>query len=113
VDTQRLNVTTREFSTALEAEGIPNQSHLITGGMPEYAYDVFKNRSAFPNSKHPFVNSDFGTNISYQDISCPEAEKAFEQVINLQISEFYSEKDIDEMGLAVEKVAGYYYHKNR
>ena len=113
VDTKRLHISTGEFSAALEAEGIPNQSHLITGGMPEYAYDVFKNRSAFPNSKHPFVNSDFGTNVSYDSGSCPNAEKAFERVINLQISEFYTEKDIDEMGLAVEKVAGYYYHKNR
>jgi len=113
VDTQRLHITSREFSIALEAEGIPNQSNLITGGMPEYAYDVFSNRSAFPSSKHPFVNSDFGTNVSYQDICCPEAEKAFERVINLQISEFYTEQDIDDMGRAVEKVANYYYSKNR
>ena len=113
VDTQRLHITSREFSIALEAEGIPNQSNLITGGMPEYAYDVFSNRSAFPNSKHPFVNRDFGTNISYQDICCPEAEKAFERVINLNISEFYTEQDIDDMTEAIEKVAGYYYNKNR
>ncbi len=111
VDTQRLHITSREFSIALEAEGIPNQSNLITGGMPEYAYDVFSNRSAFPNSKHPFVNKDFGTNVSYNRGSCPYAEDAFEQVINLNISEFYTEQDIDDMGRAVEKVANYYWKK--
>ncbi len=111
VDTDKLKISTEEFSKVLEAEGIPNNAHMITGGMPEYAYDIFKNRSAFPDSQHPFVNNALETNISYQDISCPHAEKAFEQVINLQISEFYTEKDIDDMAQAVEKVAGYYYRK--
>jgi dTDP-4-amino-4,6-dideoxygalactose transaminase len=113
VDTDRLKISTKEFSSALEAEGIPNNANLITGGMPEYAYDIFKNRSAFPDSQHPFVNSAFGTDVSYQDVHCPQAEKAFEQVINLQINEFFTEKDIDEMGQAVKKVADYYYRKNQ
>jgi dTDP-4-amino-4,6-dideoxygalactose transaminase len=113
VERQKLHITSREFSAALEAEGIPNQSNMITGGMPEYAYDVFINRSAFPNSKHPFVNSDFGTNVSYNSVSCPHAEEAFERVINLNISEFYTEQDIDDMAEAIEKVANYYYSKNR
>jgi perosamine synthetase len=112
IDTDKLQVTTKEFSAALEAEGIPNSANLITGGMPEYAYDIFKNRSAFPQSQHPFVNKEFGTNISYRDTRCLQAEKAFKQVINLQISEFYSDQDIEEMAQAVEKVAHYYYKKN-
>lgn len=112
VDTEMLHTTTEEFSKALDAEGIPNQANMITGGMPEYAYDIFKNLSAFPDSQHPFVNETFGTNVSYQDVTCPHAEKAFEQVINLQINEFYTEKDVDEMAQAVEKVANYYYHQS-
>jgi dTDP-4-amino-4,6-dideoxygalactose transaminase len=108
IDTDRLRVSAKEFSTALKAEGIPNSANLITGGMPEYAYDIFKNRSAFPQSRHPFVNKEFGTNISYRDTCCPQAEKAFKQVINLQISEFFSDQDIEEMAQAVEKVARYY-----
>jgi hypothetical protein len=112
IDTKKLNVTSDIFSAALEAEGIPNKAHLITGGMPEYQYDIFKNRSAFPHCKHPFVNSDFDTNVSYAHIECPHAERAFEQVINLEISEFYNEQDIKEMGLAVEKVARYYLLQN-
>jgi len=111
IDTDRLQVTTKEFSSALGAEGIPNSANLITGGMPEYAYDIFKHRSAFPQSQHPFVNKEFGTNISYRDTRCPEAEKAFKQVINLQISEFYSDQDIEDMARAVEKVANYFYNK--
>jgi dTDP-4-amino-4,6-dideoxygalactose transaminase len=112
VATEKLNITIKEFSAALAAEGIPNKSHLITGGMPEYEYDIFKNRSAFPNCKHPFVNSDFNTNMSYGYVDCPHAEKAFEQVINLDINEFYKQQDITEMAQAVEKVARYYLQKN-
>lgn len=111
VDTELLNVSSKEFASALDAEGIPAKANLITGGMPEYAYDIFKNRSAFPDSQHPFVNSEFGTDISYKDVHCPNAEKAFEQAIVLPINEFYTEKDIDEMAEAVEKVANYYTQK--
>ena len=105
LDFSKLNVSAKEFSEALDAEGIPNKSHMITGGMCEYQYDIFKNRSAFPNSRHPFVNSDFGTNISYPDGLCPVAEKSFTETINLSLSEFYTDRDIDDMVKAIEKVA--------
>jgi dTDP-4-amino-4,6-dideoxygalactose transaminase len=108
VDVQQLNVSVFDFSKALAAEGIPNSPHLITGGMCEYQYDVFRNRSAFPNSLHPFVNSDLGTNRSYADGLCPHAEQAFQETINLQISEFFSEQDIMDMANAIEKVSAYY-----
>ena len=111
VHTDKLNITSEEFAAALEAEGIPAKAKLITGGMPEYAYDIFQNRSAFPGSSHPFVNSEFATNVSYKKVHCPNAEKAFEQVINLPISEFYTEQDIDETAEAVKKVADYYNRK--
>ncbi len=111
IDLQQMQVTLADFSKALAAEGIPNSPHLITGGMCEYQYDIFRNRSAFPNSMHPFVNSEFKTNISYHDGLCPNAEKAFEETINLQINEFYAEQDIKEMAAAIDKVAGYYKSK--
>ncbi|MEA3476665.1 MAG: DegT/DnrJ/EryC1/StrS family aminotransferase [Bacteroidota bacterium] len=111
VDTEKMAVTLDEFSAALEAEGIPNYPRVITGGMPEYAYEIFKNRSAFPNSKHPFVNSEFGTNVSYDNVNCPVAEKAFTQSVNLDMNEFFTEQDIEDMGQAIEKVAGYYMEK--
>ena len=105
---QDLHVSLEEFSKALAAEGIPNSPHLITGGMCEYQYDIFRNRSAFPNSLHPFVNSGLATDVSYHDGLCPNAEKAFTETINLAINEFYTEQDIKEMAAAIEKVALYY-----
>ena len=108
VNEQELGVSAAEFSQALEAEGIPNKTRTITGGRCEYQYDIFKNRSAFPQSRHPFVNREFGANVEYHDGLCPIAERAFEETINLTVNEFYTDQDIAEMGVAVEKVAVYY-----
>lgn len=109
IDREELGISTQVFSEALKAEGIPNQHHLITGGMCEYQYDIFKNRSAFPQSKHPFVNSEFGTEVKYLDGLCPVAEQSFGDTINLGINEFYTDQDVDEMAKAIEKVANYYF----
>ncbi len=97
-----------EFCSALEAEGIPCEPNKITGGMPEYLYDIFQTRNAFPDSKLPFVSKDLGTDIEYPGGLCPNAEEAFEQTFNLNISEFYTEQDIDDMINASSKVADYY-----
>ncbi len=102
---ETLGVSAAEFSRALEAEGIPNKAHLITGGMCEYEYDIFKNRSAFPGSRHPFVNSDFGTEVEYTQGLCPNAERAFENTITMNLNEFHTDQDIEETAAAIAKVA--------
>ncbi len=103
-----LGVTAAEFSMALEAEGIPNKARLITGGMCEYQYDVFKNRSAFPESMHPFVNSEFGTDMAYREGLCPNAESAFGNTITMNLNEFFTDRDIEETVAAIAKVANHY-----
>ena len=108
LDSSVLNVQADEFSRALDAEGIPNKPHLITGGMCEYQYDLFKNCSAFPRSLHPFVNKEFGTEVEYHDGQCPLAEQAFQETITMNFSEFYTGQDIEDIADAVAKVAGYY-----
>jgi hypothetical protein len=100
--------TVSQFCEALEAEGIPAEANKITGGMATYLYDIFQHRSAFPESEFPFVSGDLDSNISYPKGMCPRAELAFEQTFNLNVSEFYSTADIDDMIRAVQKVAGYY-----
>lgn len=96
------------FCRALTDEGIPNSPHLITGGMPVYEYDVFKNRSAFPETTFPFVSRDLGTGVEYQKGDCPAAEKAFEETFNLPVSEFFDDRAIDDMIAAIAKVAAHY-----
>jgi perosamine synthetase len=108
VDPKAIKASVLEFCKALEAEGIPCEPSKITGGMPVYQYDVFQRRSAFPNSRLPFVSRDLHSNVSYPRGLCPAAEEAFEHTFNLNISEFYSNNDIDDMVRGVAKVAEHY-----
>jgi dTDP-4-amino-4,6-dideoxygalactose transaminase len=99
---ERLACTAREFATALAAEGVPNDAHLITGGRPVYLYDLFQKRSAFPGSTHPFGAR------SYRAGDCPVAEDAFERWITMNIYEHYTEGDLEEIAFGIGKVARYF-----
>lgn len=103
LDLNRLDCTAREFSQALEAEGVPNADHLITGGRPVYLYDIFQNRTAFPGTEYPFSPDRY-----YRRGDCPVAERAFEEWITMNIYEHYSEADIDDIAAAITKVARWY-----
>ncbi len=113
IDPRIIPIPVSEFCRALEAEGIPCEPNKITGGMPIYLYDIFKNRSAFPKSMIPFVSKDLDSNIKYTEGMCPNAEEAFEHTFNFNITEFYTEEDIDDMIRATEKVASFYRGGNK
>jgi len=100
LDLAALACSAAAFSQALAAEGVPNAAHLITGGRPVYLYDVFTNRSAFPGTEYPFV-----PDRRYGPGDCPVAEAAFETWITMNIYEEYRDTDVDEIGLAIGKVA--------
>jgi len=102
LDFALLRCTSREFSAALAAEGIPNEAHLITGGRPVYLYDIFQKRSAFPLSTLPFGSR------TYKKGDCPIAEEAFSSWITMNIHEHYSDRDIQEIGFGVAKVARHF-----
>jgi len=99
---EELRCTAQEFSDALNAEGVPNQANLITGGRPVYLYDLFQKRSAFPGSDYPFR----GRNYARGD--CPAAEAAFDQWITMDVFENYRELDVDEIALGIAKVARHF-----
>jgi perosamine synthetase len=101
LDLSRLQCTAREFSSALEAEGVPNQAHLITGGRPVYLYDVFQKQTAFPGSHYPFDRT-------YPPGTCPIAEQAFTNWITMNVYESYTEQNIREIASAIEKVARFF-----
>ncbi|MFN0171755.1 MAG: DegT/DnrJ/EryC1/StrS family aminotransferase [Bryobacteraceae bacterium] len=103
LDPDSLGATSREFSEALNAEGIPNADHMITGGRPVHLYDIFVNRSAFPGSSYPF-----SPDREYRKGDCPVAEAAFENWINMNLDEHYTEEDVDEIAAGVAKVARWF-----
>jgi len=105
LDLERLRCTAREFSDALNAEGVPNKAHLITGGRPVYLYDIFQRQSAFPGSTFPFSGPDGKSGRVYRKGDCPVAEAEFDRWITMNIYEHYTETDIQEIAHGVAKVA--------
>lgn len=112
LDLQALRCTALEFSEALDAEGVPNKAHLITGGRPVYLYDIFQNRSAFPGSTFPFTRPD-GSGRVYKKGDCPVAEEAFTCWITMNIYEHYSPLDIEEIAHGIGKVAHHFQRRGR
>lgn len=100
LDLDRLGCAADDFSRALAAEGVPNAAHLITGGRPVYLYDIFTKRSAFPGTEYPFA-----PDRRYRPGDCPVAEAAFDRWITMNLYEEFSDADVDQIGLAIGKVA--------
>jgi len=107
VDPAIIRAPVAEFCTALDAEGIPCEPNKVTGGMPVYMYDLFQNLSAFPGSRLPFVSKDLRSRVSYPPGLCPRAEEAFAHTFNVNVNEFYTEGDVDDMVRGIAKVAGH------
>jgi dTDP-4-amino-4,6-dideoxygalactose transaminase len=112
LDLKALNCTAAEFSEALNAEGVPNNAHLITGGRPVYLFDIFQNRSAFPGSTFPFTRPD-GSGRVYRQGDCPVAEDAFRDWITMNVYEHYSPLDIQEIAHGIGKVAHFFGRRGR
>ena len=108
LDLQHFGCTAEAFAAALQAEGVKAKANLITGGRPVYLYAVFQKRSAFPGSLYPFVSHDTGANRSYPHGLCPAAEDAFSRWINIEVQENYTERNGEEIGIAVAKVAHHF-----
>ena len=108
LDLAMLHCTAEEFAEALNAEGVPNKAHQITGGRPVYLYDLFQNRSAFPGTTYPFASSDLGTDRVYRTGDCPVAEEAFNRWITMDLHEHYTETDAEEIAFGIDKVAHFF-----
>jgi dTDP-4-amino-4,6-dideoxygalactose transaminase len=107
LDLPELGCTTQEFSEALNAEGIPNRAHLITGGRPVYLYDIFQKRSAFPGTTFPL------TDYTYRRGDCPVAEEAFDRWITMNIYEHYAPTDMQEIAHGIGKVSYHFQARAR
>ncbi|MGI2293735.1 DegT/DnrJ/EryC1/StrS family aminotransferase [Paenibacillus sp. GXUN7292] len=97
-----LNCSREQFCEALSAEGIANRM----GYIPDVVYmqPMFQNKQAYLGSHFPFDQSD----IQYNRGDCPEAENILRTAVQVPISEFYSDEDIQETIAAIRKVVRYY-----
>lgn len=106
IDEKAARVSRNEFSAALAAEGIPNSLGYIPSCV--YEYDLFKNKSAYSGTDCPFGCKYYGRNISYHKGMCPVAEEILDTSIKLNVSEFYTDRDLADIVEAIRKVSKYY-----
>lgn len=102
LDVELFNCSRDEFCEALKAEGIPNRA----GYIPEVCYmqPLFQQKQAYPGSHFPFELSD----ATYERGLCPNAEGILKTAIQIPMSEFYSEQDVEDIIRAIRKVADFY-----
>lgn len=103
---EEAGVDATRFSEALNAEGIPCQQGYIPSCV--YEYELFVNRSAYPGTHAPFDSQYYGREISYHKGLCPTAEKILDTAVKFNISEFFTQRDVEEIIEAIHKVARYY-----
>lgn len=106
IDEKAAGVNRADFAAALTAEGIPAS----VGYLPAcvYEYDMFKNLEGFRGTHVPFNLPEYGREIKYASGDCPVAEEILETSIRLNISEFYTEQDIDDIIAAFKKICAHY-----
>ncbi|MBW7453984.1 DegT/DnrJ/EryC1/StrS family aminotransferase [Paenibacillus sepulcri] len=102
VKEEELGCSRNEFSEALAAEGIPCSA----GYIPDVVYmqPMFQQRSAYPGSLFPFDI----TGINYERGLCPNAEEILRTAVRINVNEYYTESDINDIIKAVHKVSNHY-----
>ncbi|WP_054949759.1 DegT/DnrJ/EryC1/StrS family aminotransferase [Numidum massiliense] len=102
IEEQELTCARDTFAAALSAEGIPCSPGYIPHAV--YEHGLFRQRQAYENSHFPFDLSD----VRYETGLCPHAEAILRTAINMPVSEFYSERDVEDIIEAIRKVAHHY-----
>lgn len=96
VDKEKLKVEKWRIAEALKAEGIPAGSHYV---IPMYENPFIKRRKTFGKSGYPW--NPYNPEIKYK---CPVAEKSLNSHITLYIHECFTNKEIEDILKAFEKV---------
>jgi dTDP-4-amino-4,6-dideoxygalactose transaminase len=106
IDESAAGVTRGVFVKALNAEGVPAGAGYLPSCV--YEYDMFRNLSGFEGTKQPFDSPYYGKSIEYGKGLCPVAEQVLETAVRLDVSEFYTERDLAETVAAIRKVSAHY-----
>ena len=106
VDEAVLQVDIDEYIKALNAEGLPCYKGYIHACI--YEYDLFRNKSAYQGTHAPFDSRYYGKEIDYHTGLCPVAEEILRTSVKFNISEFYTQQDIDDIVKIIRKVTAYY-----
>jgi dTDP-4-amino-4,6-dideoxygalactose transaminase len=103
VQEEKLGISRDRFAAALNKEGVGAGTWL---GQPLYSFDVLAKQMTFGKSHHPFDCPTASRKVEYHPGLCPNAEKSLSELVILTVNEFYTEKDVDDMAVAIRKVVG-------
>jgi dTDP-4-amino-4,6-dideoxygalactose transaminase len=106
IDPKVVGTDTTTFAEALKAEGIGCQRGYIPSVV--YLYDMFQNKEGYPGTHAPFDSKYYGKDISYPKGLCPVAEEILDTAIRLNLNEFYTEQDIQDIIDSIVKVTEYF-----
>jgi dTDP-4-amino-4,6-dideoxygalactose transaminase len=114
VDEKLLGVSRDQFLAALAAEGLPAAWYLRRVDQ----YPIFQNHTVYPpitakarlakSFACPWDCPAYGHKVKYRIADCPNVEVVLRTGIILQMSEFYTERDIRDTARAIRKVAAWY-----
>ena len=106
IDPKIVGTDTKTFAEALKAEGIGCQQGYIPSVV--YLYDMFQNKEGYQGTHAPFDSKYYGKDISYPKGLCPVAEEILDTAVRMNLNEFYTEQDIQDMVDSIVKVAEYF-----
>jgi perosamine synthetase len=106
VDAAELGAGRDQFAEALKAEGVVCEPGYVSDVM--YRYRLFRERSAYPHSEYPFRDPVSGRVTEYPDGLCPEAERIVKDCVWMPLNQWFTDRDIDEVGAGIRKVAGHF-----
>ncbi len=96
-------VSTQVFGDALMAEGVPAWVRYMVD--PLYLSPIFTGPKTYGTSGYPFSQY---KRQEYQRGLCPQAETALSQVIAIHWNENYTSQHVEQIGMAIRKVACHY-----
>ena len=106
IDEKIVGVSRDDFCKALTAEGIPNEKGVFPACV--YESELFLKKSIYPNCSCPFDCQYYENTINYTKGLCPVAEEALLTGIKLPVSEFFTQRDLEDTVTGIQKVANYY-----
>lgn len=95
----------QRFAEALSAEGVP-AGHGYIGRPMHLQFEPVRLRQVYGTSHCPWDCPHASRRVEYGDNDCPNAQDALSHLVHLNINEFFSENDIEDIAAAIRKVAG-------
>ena len=102
MDDEELGVTRDRFRRALFAEGINSEGYCP---IPVHLQSFFRRKKGYGDTKLPFESPWFRHKTAYKKGLCPKAERLSSQDLLLPVYQTLTEKDLNDVVAALEKVA--------